>query len=563
MKQKYDLANQAYQELQKEFGKAGPGGIHQHLPNPPAWPEPTALPPDDPVISLQAPAPVTVALRAQVPAVVRLRGRPELVFSRAGVTLTAKPLKRNLALETWGTAVSEVPADPEFFAHGREFRLPGVQRISVLACRPDTEFLFRAQEGGKWRTVVPVWKLYANIETDYNVVDQTVETDAVQLWYNGTVTSTVLLSESAPMRVMLAAGDDTPLQSFPSAVPAGESVVSRDLSGDLNRAWAGATPVAGGLVEIQLKITSLTDGLAEVKLAGDWQRQLVQPAADLQLNPFHPKSFTVPWLPAAAAGSVTVTVEGEFSTGPRQGLAEQAGAGRPFAVRVTENLAIAQAVLLRGGGGTGPARMVTAVWLALPAVPLSAQTVELRLAGGAGDPVAPAEGAPLARAEATLPADAAAYIATEPGGPVWYRVALDKPVALDGTASGQPFFLVGAGREGTKLLHRSNAVAARLPAQPGPGCALVRNLAWASDWEEQQFDRSPARWVFDLELAPLPGEALLTVNGQPVALTDGKGAYKASVAVQPGHPAPPSVIIPMAAGATGALKVSAQAVAPA
>lgn len=561
MKPKVDEANKAYEQLQKEFGKYGPGGIYGPIGKgspPPLYPEPTPLPAAVPVIDLHAPGAVSVALRAQVPAVVRLRGRPELRFSRAVLTLTAKPLLRNLAEEQWGTAVSEIVSPDAEFGSAREYLLPGAQRISALAVKPANAVQFSVREGGEWRTVAPVFRLYF-AAPNYTVIDQTVQGDAVRVLYNTAPASVVLRSESEPLRVMLAAGDDTPLQSFPAAVPVGSSVVSRDLAPDLNRAWGGAAAAGAGLVEFPLKITSLTDGIVEVKLEGSWQRQVTAPAVELALQPFGAAPVEVPWLSGALSGSVSIGVAGEFVSGLRWGLAEQSGAGRSFSVRVTENLAIAQAVLLRAGGGVpGPARTVTAVWLALPSVPDTAQTVELKLSAPAGEPTAPAEGAPAASAEATLPADAAAYLHVD--GLVWFRVPFARPAELDGSASGQPFFLVCAGREGTLLAHRSVAGAERLPTAPGPGSAMVRNLAWASDWEEQQFDRAPARWVFDLELAPLPDETLLTIGGQAVSLSGGKGGFAASVTVQ--NPVPAVIPVSIVARAAGTFRLTALAVAP-
>ncbi|HWI64288.1 MAG TPA: hypothetical protein VNT75_20810 [Symbiobacteriaceae bacterium] len=559
MKQKIEQAQKAYQQLQAELGKAGANwGFEQIYPYP-DYPEPTALPPANPVIDLHAPVPVKLALKAQVPETLKLRGRPEMLFSRAVLTLTARELNRNLALPDWGTTISDVPGGDEFFASAKEYLLPGVQRITVLAHKPDQAALFRWKDGTTWRWVYEVSRPYSIIiKPTYTVYDQAVETTAIQLHYNTKLTGVVLLSASTPSRLMLAAGDDTPLQSFPSALPAGDSAVSRDLAGDLNRAWAAAKPVGNGLVEIPLKVTSLTDGIVEVKLEGNWQRYKPQPAAEFAVNPFVGSALTVPWLASAPNGSVAVQVEAEFETARRWGLLEQMPAGRTFAVRVTENLVIAQAVLLRAGGGTGAARSLTAVWLALPSVPPEPQTVEVKLAPVVGDPVTPDVGAPLARAEATLPADTAAYVVPVAGGPAWYRVPFERPVELDGTASGLPFFLVCAGREGTLLAHRSVQSVTRLPAQPGAGSAMVRNLSWASDWEDQAFDRTPARWLFDLELAPAATEALFTIAGQSPALTNGKGLLTAVVQAQA------SVItLPITARAVGKLKLTAAAVAPA
>jgi hypothetical protein len=572
LKPKFQQAQQAYLDLKAEFGQFAPGGVHGPFgpwwgePAPP-YPQSTALPSAAPVIDLSAPATVKVLLKAQVPAVVRLRGRPDLLFRRAGITLTALPLQRNLAAGTWGTAVSEVVPANDDFSRAREYLFSGPQRLTALAAAPATEVQFRVREGGRWRTIAPVQRFYLPAP-NYTVVDQAVETDAVQVLTNTEQVAIVLLSESAPMRLMLAAGDDTPLQSFPSAVPAGERVASRDLAGDLNRAWAGALPAGDGLVEIPIKITSLTDGLVEASLAGEWARSRVENLGELVLNPLAGQSVEVPWLPDATSGAVTVVLEGDVGPGLRWGLAEQAAGGRAFAVRVSDNLAIAQAVLLRAGGGTGPARAVTAVWLALPDVPAQPQTVELQLCACTGEPATPAEGAPLARAEATLPADTTAYLAAAPGGPGepvsrWFRVPFARPVALNGTAAGEPLFVVCSGREGSLLAHRSVAAAGRLPGAPGPGTALVRNLAWASDWEEQRFDTAHARWLFDLELAPQEGEAPLTLGGQPVTLAGGAGEYQASIAVQSGSPVPPAITLPLSARAGGTVKLTTVAAAPA
>lgn len=509
--------------LEKE--KTGSGGLRG------AWSEPPAPPPATAYLPLDgsvAPQVAALLLKANIPATVTLKGPADLLFSAFTLSVTAKPLVRNMALETWGTSRSIVE-DGDYL----EFLLPGLTRMEGVGARDrakssDTTILVKSKDGGQFKETGTI-QLFTQPgvgkpASGYNQV--AFQTDAVRIDRTANSVHVLLHSTSFPSRIGVAVGDDTPVQVFPSMMENNGTLTTRDLAGQMNAAWRRFA--AGGQSEVRLKLTSLTDGVVSLDFKGSWKRAYFSPATTLTLNPFQPATFTAPWPfgPATAEADAVLQLTGRLDGGKRLRLA---GSAADFCVRVTEKLEVAQAILLAVGTATAEARQVAAVWLCLPAVPGAEEKVELRLAGAVGDPPAPADEA-VARVEVTLPADASAY--QPEGGRFWFRAPFPAPVTLDGTAVLKPFFVVAAGRTaGTVLSHRlggalSSGRVASLALHTG--AALFRNLERTGAWDLQPYNRQAATWVMDLELLPLAAEydslARVTFAGQPAAALAFTGA---------------------------------------
>ncbi|MEX2355707.1 MAG: hypothetical protein WD535_01610, partial [Thermaerobacterales bacterium] len=573
------------------------------------WNDATELPAAEAAVDLTdaAPGPVTLLLRAQVPATVILKGPPDLKFGRFQASLQAKPLVRDLSRPLWGTDQSDFGITSG--NRGREYLLSSPQRLTRMRIRTVTHASVAAPEpylavrtGSGWRL------LYFDAEVthqstlaDYGsggrmmrdlLYARAHDLDGLSIsGHSGMGIGSVLLaSPSEPSRISVAAGDDSPLQTFPFLVEPGETVVTRDLAAELNRLWDQAVPAGAHPAEVAvpLKITSLTDGIVTLSVKGAWQRLVdgvrrqgsgqFSTSLSVNMNPFHPVALEVPWPadPAADTGVLEMELSGEFTGGLRRPTAIPAS-GRPFAVRVTESLEVAQAVLINPAGESadpkpGPARELTALWLALSEVPAVPQTIELRLAAAAGSPPAPA-GSPLARVSVELPADTAAYAADPPSDPTrfWLRAPFDDPVTLDGSSARSPLFLICAGSGAGVLLAHYNLVhltadgGRRVPLTSAePGVSLVRNLVWKADWERQIFDGHPARWLCDVELVPVAGEiaaGLLQVSSlpglqlRPSAMRFGPVAAAAPVSRQPGGV---TRVLTLQARAAGTLDIRAR-----
>lgn len=473
------------------------------------WTEPDTAAESTATLSLDTPQ-VSVPrllLRANVPSTIRLTGPKDLLFSAFHIKLTARSLDRNLAKPEWGSTRSITGADPP----RQEILLAAPARIEAVGVRhTGSSSPVRVDyKDSYYRPYVFALSLHRfsaykgkYILSGYH--EQAVVTQAVQFDLLDEDAALLLRSPSLPSRVGLALGDDTPAQLFPTEMELDGTVTSRDLTGQINAAWRRG--IQGETAEVQLRITSLTDGVVQVDLAGSWGRSFVSPEFPLAFDAANPVSVGIVWpfgsLPAAEA---SLRLTGQVEGGRRLGLVT----GPPgYQVRTTERMEVAQAVRIDGGEAPVAKRQVAAIWLMLPRPPRTAERIELRLAEATGDPPFPAD-EPMARMEVTLPADAAAYV-VQTGG-CWYRAALEKPVELDGTMVTSPLFIIAAGREGGSLLtHRGLGVSAqsagRVPAAAGAGVSLIRNLDRTGTWEVQAFNQQAAHWLMDLELLPTPAE---------------------------------------------------------
>ncbi|MFZ5816339.1 MAG: hypothetical protein ACOY93_13750 [Bacillota bacterium] len=473
------------------------------------WWEPAAPPASTAVLRLDQPQTrvASLLLRANIPSTVRLQGPADLLFHAFVIRLTARSLIRNLARPEWGSSRAVSGADPAW----QEILLAAPARIEAVGVRTarsaaDVEVRYKE---GDYRTYVQ--PLHLNrfrggrgkyLYSGYH--EQAVLTQAVQVKLEDEDAEILLSSPSLPSRVALALGDDTPAQLFPAEMALEGTATSRDLTGQINAAWRRGS--SGGEAEVQLRITSLTDGVVQVDLDGAWGRSYAGPEQSLALDSLNPAVLELPWpFGEAPEASASLRIAGRIEGGRRLELAP----GNPtFSVRATERLEVAQAVRLAAGEAPAEKRRLLAVWLMLPGLPRAEERLEIRLAEASGEPPFPSD-QPLAQAELTLPADAGAYVAA--GGGFWFRAALEKPVELDGAQATRPLFVVAAGREGGSLLaHRSLGVppegALRIPAGAGAGAALARNLDRTGSWELQAFNREAALWLIDLELEPLPAE---------------------------------------------------------
>lgn len=473
----------------------------------------------------------TLLLKANEPSIVTLTGSSDLAFSALTIALTARALTRNMALGYWGTQVAPVVTRDDGVKL-TTYALPGPTRLQA-AClgsrlrnakpvqsssKTPLATTLAARENGAFNGVSVQLTASGALASDILASKSfDVTTDAVQAKDLPGSVYLLLLSDSAPSRVAISLGDDSPAQVFPAVIAADSTAISRDLSGHLNAVWRSAA-ASGAKVSVALKLTSATDGLVDVDLRGVWGHSWKKPQpASVELNALGPAALREAWPFGAMSADVYVTLEGKLSGGLRTRWTNGAG-GEAFAVRVAEKLEVAQAIQLLPEGDTAAARRLAAAWIALPGVPAAEQKLELRLAEVAGSPAAPGA-EPLARAEAKLPADAAAYIAA--GGDYWFRVPFDKPVPIDGAAATKPLFLIAAGRGGgTPLVHRylsaapdadagsasGGAAADRLPGAMATGTALYRNLTLSGAWEQQGFNRRKAVWRAELELVPEPGD---------------------------------------------------------
>lgn len=469
-----------------------------------SWSEPEAPPPTTAVLDLGLPQTRVdkLLLRANIPSTVALRGPADLVFRAFSIKLTARGLVRNLAKADWGTSRS-VTADAE---PATEFLLAAPARITAIGVRtpgpPKAGVAVRHKEAGLFRSMVEslgLYSLYVGTGACSGYHEQAVVTDAFRFSLTDPRAEYLLASPSLPSRVGIALGDDTPAQLFPNEMARDGTVSSRDLTVAINAAWKRGA--AGQNAEVQLRITSLTDGVVQVDLAGAWGRSHAGRETRLLLDGINPASLTLAWpfagVPEAQAW---LRLTGAIDGGRRLGLV---GDGAPaFHVRTTERLEVAQAFRIAPGDLPVAKRRVLAVWLMLPRLPRAEERVELRLAAAVGDPIFPAD-EPLARFEVALPVDAAAYVAQSGG--YWHRAALEKPAELDGAQASSPLFVVAAGRgDGSLLAHRG------LGLDPGGAdrlsASLVRNRERTGGWAVQGFSRQASRWLVDLELAPLPAE---------------------------------------------------------
>lgn len=473
------------------------------------WWDPAAPPATTAVLKLDQPQTRVdrLLLRANIPATVRLQGPADLLFSAFSITLTAGSLDRNLALPEWGSsrAVSGANAD------WQEILLAAPARIEAVGVRSTTTSSDVRVEYREsyYRTYVEALNLsgFPIIQGKYIFSghhEQAVVTQAIQLKLADKEAAILLSSPSLPSRVALALGDDTPAQIFPAEMELNGTVSSRDLTGQINPAWRRG--ISGGTAEVQLRITSLTDGVVQVDLSGAWGRSYTGAATDLALDSVNPMAMAVTWpFGELSEAQASLRLTGQIEGGRRMELVSGAPS---FYVRTTERLEVAQAVRVTTGDMPAERRRVLAVWFMLPRLPRSEERIEVSLTEAAGDPPFPAD-EPVGRMEITLPVDAGAYTALADG--YWYRAALEKPVELDGAQATSPLFVIAAGREnGSLLAHRSLGIAPesadRIPAAAGAGVGLVRNLDRTGAWEVQSFNRQAAHWLVDLELAPLESE---------------------------------------------------------
>jgi hypothetical protein len=469
-----------------------------------SWSEPEAPPPATAVLDLGLPQTRVdkLLLRANIPSTVALRGPADLLFRAFSIRLTARGLVRNLAKADWGTSRS-VTADAE---QATEFLLAGPARITAIGVRtpgpPKAGVAVRHKEAGLFQSMVEslgLYSLYVGKGAHSGYHERAVVTDAFRFSLTDPKAEYLLASPSLPSRVGIALGDDTPAQLFPNEMAKDGTVTSRDLTAAINAAWKRGT--ADQNAEVQLRITSLTDGVVQVDLAGAWGRSHAGQETRLLLDGINTASLTLAWpFVGVPAAQVWLRLTGAIDGGRRLGLS---GDGAPaFHVRTTERLEVAQAFRIASGDLPVAKRRLLAVWLMLPRLPRAEERVELRLAAAAGDPIFPAD-QPLARFEVALPVDATAYVARSGG--YWYRAALAKPIELDGTQAASPLFVVAAGRgDGSLLAHRG------LGLEPGGAdrlsASLVRNLERTGGWAVQGFNRQASRWLVDLELEPLPAE---------------------------------------------------------
>lgn len=451
-------------------------------------------------------------LRANLPSTVTLQGPKDLLFRGFGIKLTARSLVRNLAKPQWGSSRSITgESSPR-----QEILLAAPARVTGVGVRfrsAPKSVKVEYKEATFIKTMVASMDLSTVVShkgktatyTTSGYHQQAVVTDSIRFDLLEEQADLLVASPSLPSRVGVAIGDDTPAQIFPNEMELNGTLSSRDLTGVINAAWKRG--VTGATAQVQLRITSLTDGVVQLDLTGAWGRLYTGQEAALSLDTFNAAGLQENWpfdttVPDAEAW---LNLTGRIEGGRRLGLVS----GAPtFYVRTTERLEVAQAFRIAAGDTPVEKRELLAVWLMVPSLPKAEAKLEIRLCAAISDPAFPAD-EPLARLETALPVDAAAYVAQH--GVYWYRAALEKPVPLDGTQAISPLFVVVAGREGGSLLaHRSLGIeptaAQRVPDGAGAGVGLVRNLDRTGQWEVQSFSRQAATWLVDLELAPTPAE---------------------------------------------------------
>ncbi len=515
---KYQVGGGMYEMPDLEIGQAPDIGMITGY-----WAQPPIPSPATATLDLGQPQTEVAGLllRANLPSTITLKGPADLLFSGFTVKLTAQPLMRNLAKPVWGSIRSitgtATAAQEILLAAPARIEAVGILRVRPKNALPPAPVKVSYKEGGYFKTYVAALGLWAmpwssqSTRTYSGYHEQAVVTDAIQLDLLDKNALLLLASPSLPSRLGLALGDDTPAQLFPSEMEDGGTVTSRDLTGQINAAWRrGGSGGPGGVAEVALRITSLTDGIVRVALDGAWGRSYVSPEQALAVDPVGPASFAVAWPFAGVSEAVaSLRLTGSLEGGRRVQLVSGTAS---FNVRATERLEVAQAFQLGPSSGSqatpATSREVLAVWLMLPRLPKAEERVEVRLVEGAGDPPSPAD-EPLAAMEVTLPVDASAYVPE--GNGFWYRAAFEKPVQLDGMQVVSPLFVVAAGREGGSLLaHLSQSVppeaAQRVPGGAGAGISLVRNLDRTGTWEVQPFNRLAAQWLMDLEVAPVAEE---------------------------------------------------------
>ncbi|TJY42620.1 hypothetical protein E5161_07140 [Cohnella pontilimi] len=468
-------------------------------------------------LNLDAPQTVFqgMTLKANLPSVLTLQGSSDLYFSSFSVAVTARKLERNMAESYWGSVRSgdSDKGDQQV----TEILLPSLTPIDVLAIRTAKKgqtAVFEKKENGYYSSELNVPANLSEKKDYFGYKQVGWRTDSVRVSKPKTGSMKMLLrSPSLPARIGIAIVDDSPVQVIPSEMTEDGTVVSRDLAGQIYAAWQRAKPSADGFVRVQLKLTSMTDGLADIEIKGVWGRYQSSAPISIPLNPFHPARVPVPWPFKKQIADVRLAVSGKLAGGIRRNLVDAPG---DFCVRTGEKLEVAQSFLLAEGPEITELRQVSAVWLCLPSVPTTEEKIELRIAKAVGNPLAPSDEL-IARAVTALPADSASYILKE--GVFWFRAAFDPPAYLDGALMTQSLFVVAAGRaEGTLLCHMGagESAAGRVPARAGEtGASLFRNLARSSTWEQQNFNRQASFWVMDLELVPLPEEYGAAVRISP------------------------------------------------
>lgn len=484
------------------------------------WEEPAAPPPGTATLDVgQGQAAVAaLLLRANLPSTITLKGPKDLLFSGFTVRLTALELVRNLARPEWGSSRSvtgeSTPKQEILFAAPARITAAGFRTRKPLSGAvavdykqgPFTTTYVAAMAASATVSYKGQGKAKTKITTTSGYHQQALETHHLRFSLLDEQADLLVASPSLPSRVGLALGDDTPAQLFPTEMERNGTVTSRDLTGAMNAAWQRG--VTGETATVRLRITSLTDGVVQVNLGGTWGRSVAGKERELRLDAINSAVLEEAWPfgPAVIDCQARLRLTGQIEGGRRMGMV----ASPPgFHVRTSEALEVAQAFRLAGGPAPVAKRQLLAVWLLLPGLPRAEERLEIRLAAATGEPIFPVD-EPLARLETTLPVDGSAYTAAQGGG-YWYRAVLPKPVEIDGTQAAGPLFVVVAGREaGTLLVHRSLGLAPeaaqRIPAGPGPGAALVRNLSRTGQWEVQAFNRQAAHWLVDLELAPTPEE---------------------------------------------------------